>query len=1066
MLEASLVHSAFSVYVVILITSNLLGLLTQKKVNTTHLAVHSFVGLVMVRLIRTNTGSHANESSGRILAFVVGAACIACFVLGISVGKAFSTDSGGHKSGENSMLRSGSSKDALSAANGADTSKTEILERKIKLKPKGDAAHKETPDAEHPRASTATPNSTAVVNNAAVTVKPEEQLGDTMKQGINYRPPFADDTYKAIMEKSKATVMSIVGLLSYPGCTDTYTQCQWTVIRSATSANLWVSKSKNDGILLRATSLVNTPAKSVMKWILHNDLAVGVESLCFRKETLKTFKGENNTRLRRLSCKSGSLTSSKRDFVVISGVSTLGDGTILMTSRSLQVPPTITPAMRKPNKHGFIRGILHGSGFILRPIRCMDSGGYDMCEVFLAVHVDMLGSASGRVNESKREILADVVLQIMDLLKGGAANYFSSNSTAEDANARSTSGDGHDFFDEGDETSLRESMDIGSDGSGDHNKPTRASSGGGVVGVPTPVASSTGAGHVVKTKEDEEIEKNARALGLDPVQVSEILSTSENAVKHLKELYASKCVQLGSPTNSSSTSSVARSLTPPATGPATPGKLVTLPDASGTSPNPNASTAKITWETFYDQDGISVSEHLGSNRPVGTLSATCALEASPQTIKTLLVEHQDQIDGMLAGKSVLHKIDRNAYVQWLAYRSIWPLGARDFLLVTAERSMPSVDSSASGEGFLIVSTSIDDICEEIDETEFDESNDGTGASALLGANNKTSKFADFSRSKIRLAGYIGMPSTTIRGGTDLSLFVDIDVYSYTPAWLVQVLAQYGLSEMMGRIRRATMGQNLIDHSGQSQLNAVLARIQTWESRLKLFRDGEDPHRSPPLQSPAPSGNKKHFDNGVLSPNSVSQTESSSMATNVAALQAALNTAAQSDSHHTAGNARPPTSPVTPLTANDSASSGSETSSAASSRVTSPQPIAESALAPIAEDTEPEEPAAPQVAAEPAPVPVPVPPPVQRSPGQILSDQAVVMYQKYVGLLPSGDLELDWQQKVNKGTITVDASKVAGSTWQAIRGKMLMQAQKEKILDLLLNDDRIGEFDDMFDFYKV
>jgi hypothetical protein len=243
--------------------------------------------------------------------------------------------------------------------------------------------------------------------------------------------------------------------------------------------------------------------------------------------------------------------------------------------------------------------------------------------------------------------------------------------------------------------------------------------------------------------------------------------------------------------------------------------------------------------------------------------------------------------------------------------------------------------------------------------------------------------------------------------------------------------------------------------------------RTWESRLKLFRDGEDPHRSPPIQSPAPTGNKKHFDNGVLSPNSVSQTESSSVATNVAALQAALNTAAsQSDSHHTAGNARPPTSPVTPLTANDSASSGSETSSATSSRVTSPQPIADSAMAPTAEDTEPEEPAAPQVAAEPAPVPVPVPPPVQRSPGQILSDQAVVMYQKYVGLLPSGDLELDWQQKVNKGTITVDASKVAGSTWQAIRGKMLMQAQKEKILDLLLNDDRIGEFDDMFDFYKV
>lgn len=102
---------------------------------------------------------------------------------------------------------------------------------------------------------------------------------------------------------------------------------------------------------------------------------------------------------------------------------------------------------------------------------------------------------------------------------------------------------------------------------------------------------------------------------------------------------------------------------------------------------------------------------------------------------------------------------------------------------------------------------------------------------------------------------------------------------------------------------------------------------------------------------------------------------------------------------------------------------------------------------------------------PAPIPAPAPAPAPRSPQQVLADQAVVLMQKYLSMLPSGELELDWQLKVNKQNISVEASKVVGSTWQAIRGRTHMQAPKEKILKLVLDDDRIGEFDDMFDFYK-
>ena len=48
------------------------------------------------------------------------------------------------------------------------------------------------------------------------------------------------------------------------------------------------------------------------------------------------------------------------------------------------------------------------------------------------------------------------------------------------------------------------------------------------------------------------------------------------------------------------------------------------------------------------------------------------------------------------------------YVQWLAYAPIWPVGARDFLVVTTEEYYDLINRN----GFVIASTSIDDICEE------------------------------------------------------------------------------------------------------------------------------------------------------------------------------------------------------------------------------------------------------------------------------------------------------------------------------------------------------------------
>ena len=647
-----------------------------------------------------------------------------------------------------------------------------------------------------------------------------------------------------------------------------------------------------------------------------------------------------------------------------------------------------------------------------------------MCEIFLAVHVDMLGSASGRVNESKREVLADFVLQLLDHLKGGSANYFTGNDSHAGVPGAAT-------------------FDYSIDQENDH---THSRQGPGTIGSTSTNnaqnidRSTSKPSTLLKTKEDEERETNSRALGLDREQVREILSRANDAISHMKQCYSSKLSQTKSSIKGPSVDNQLRageaSPTPAVAAAAAtesdylyPGKAtIGMDNSHDITVQDQASVVGGvgTWETFYDSEGITVSEQSGSNRPVGTLSASCTLEASPQTIRSLLLEHQDQIDGMLAGKSVLNKIDARTYVQWLAYKSIWPLGARDFLLVTAETPFPA----EKDEGFLIVSTSIDDICEEIDDGDTDVDEPGASArgsaAATASREQRIRKLAEFSRSKIRLAGYIGVPSTTVRGGTDLSLFVDIDVYSYTPAWLVQVLAQYGLSEMMGRIRHATMGQSA--NSQSSQLDVILGRIQSWESRLKLFRDEDQQTQVGPLSSPSRSHNNKAMN--ILA-GGIGVSSGTGFGKRSVSSSNSLATLASEKVHQI-----------------------NDDSTAASTASTSENGDHEHKEKHGGED---EKSATELVSPTPKPV---------RSPGQQLADHARELIEKYLGIRSANDLGLDWIRKVSKGAVTVDTSLVTGSTWQAIRGKMSIQANPEKIRDLLINDDRIGEFDDMFDFYKV
>lgn len=78
---------------------------------------------------------------------------------------------------------------------------------------------------------------------------------------------------------------------------------------------------------------------------------------------------------------------------------------------------------------------------------------------------------------------------------------------------------------------------------------------------------------------------------------------------------------------------------------------------------------------------------------------------------------------------------------------------------------------------------------------------------------------------------------------------------------------------------------------------------------------------------------------------------------------------------------------------------------------------------------------------------------------------------FLGLMGNDSAEtpvehLQWQLSSTKDKIQVEESMVPGSIWQAVRAYTAVKADKMDILKLIMDDSRIHEYDDMFDFSKV
>ena len=362
--EFFIIQACFFVYIIGLIASAGFILYQKRKLPLVEYLSHVFFVLVLSRLLRIS-GSDGSTISHFEIVLVVVLCCSASFMLGMTTAKS-------ENKGPDRSLRGINSKQ-ISVGNKSDTELSVLgSPKKIKFKAKVDISADQHQLESH---VASTPDDNQDDENADYFEDDNRFGNDTGVDDdtLQLVPPSSFSGYEEQIERAKSTLMSMVGLSGYPGSLE-YSNRAWMLVQSGSDAHVWMSKAKSDGVLVRATCVVNTPANAVYKYLLDKDLGPGIESLAYRTEILKLFH-DGNIIVRRVSCKSGSMTSSNRDFMLVTSSSMYPDGTFIIASRSTQVPDEITTAMRKTNKNGYIRGIVYGSGYVLRPVQCADGPG-------------------------------------------------------------------------------------------------------------------------------------------------------------------------------------------------------------------------------------------------------------------------------------------------------------------------------------------------------------------------------------------------------------------------------------------------------------------------------------------------------------------------------------------------------------------------------------------------------------------------------------------------------------------------------------------------------------------
>ena len=86
---------------------------------------------------------------------------------------------------------------------------------------------------------------------------------------------------------------------------------------------------------------------------------------------------------------------------------------------------------------------------------------------------------------------------------------------------------------------------------------------------------------------------------------------------------------------------------------------------------------------------------------------------------------------------------------------------------------------------------------------------------------------------------------------------------------------------------------------------------------------------------------------------------------------------------------------------------------------------------------------------------------------LVKSEAVKKMKIYSGINnDDASLGIDWKLKILESNIAVFSSKIFNNPLLAIRASTVMKVEKSSLLDLLINRNRVGEYDDLYDSSEV
>ncbi|OYX07601.1 MAG: hypothetical protein B7Z05_01055 [Thiotrichales bacterium 32-46-8] len=248
---------------------------------------------------------------------------------------------------------------------------------------------------------------------------------------------------ECMAEFNDCTIAARMGLYSILGLHTTKKSnmsIHWQHVFSNSIAQFWLGSSTTNGIKLRGEAVADSTPCEVVNLLLNQDVVTGLEGLGGKNEIISRTSTENQIMIvRKVYCKagSGSFMSSKRDFKIITTIKLKKNGSYVIATRSgpwdyehSEVGGSTNSNGGSsgpvcPNKvdltKGFIRGIVHASGYVLTPIV---TDGIPGCEISFGCHVDMKGTRSGRGNTANVNLILSSVLRTIKSIQNGDAEAF------------------------------------------------------------------------------------------------------------------------------------------------------------------------------------------------------------------------------------------------------------------------------------------------------------------------------------------------------------------------------------------------------------------------------------------------------------------------------------------------------------------------------------------------------------------------------------------------------------------------------------------------------------------